>query len=127
MTSTILVIDDEPALLLNMLEILGLEGFEAIGAEDGQTGIQLAGKHRPDLIVCDIRMPEIDGFEVLKILRADPATRSIPVIFLSAQASKEDIQQGIRLGADSYVTKPFIPASLLAEVRARLKPDQTGV
>ncbi len=127
MTHTILVIDDEPALLLNMLEILGLEGFEAIGAEDGQTGIQLAGKHRPDLIVCDIRMPEIDGFEVLKILRADPATRSIPVIFLSAQASKEDIQQGIRLGADSYVTKPFIPASLLAEVRARLKPDQTGV
>jgi len=127
MTHTILVIDDEPALLLNMLEMLGLEGFEAIGAEDGQTGIQLAGKHRPDLIVCDIRMPEIDGFEVLKILRADPATRSIPVIFLSAQASKEDIQQGIRLGADSYVTKPFIPASLLAEVRARLKPDQTGV
>lgn len=119
--ATILVIEDEQAILGNLLEILDLEGFQAIGARQGIEGIQKAQAHRPDLILCDIKMPCLDGYGVLEALRQDPDTAAIPVIFLSARGDRSDIRRGMNLGADDYLTKPCTIADLLEAVHSRLK------
>ncbi len=117
----ILIIEDERLVLENILDMLGAEGFEVAGAKDGLTGVQLAKQHLPDLVICDIRMSGLDGYGVLMQLREDPATAMIPFIFLTAKTSKKDTRQGMILGADDYVTKPFTQAELLASIRARLE------
>ncbi|MCC7451025.1 MAG: response regulator [Anaerolineae bacterium] len=119
--TTILVIEDEQLVLENILDMLGVEGFEAVGANDGLTGVDLAKQHLPDLIICDIRMSGLDGYGVLMQLREDPATAMIPFIFLTAKTGKRDTRQGMILGADDYVTKPFTQADLLGSIRARLE------
>ena len=117
----ILVIEDENAILENVLEVLELEGFEAVGAPNGMVGVQMAQAERPDLIVCDIMMPQLDGYGVLLKLRSNPATSLIPFIFLTAKVERRDQRYGMVLGADDYLTKPFTNTELLDAIRGRLE------
>lgn len=116
----VLVIEDEAPLLEGILELLNAEGFETIGAANGQVGLQRAWETLPDLIICDILMPETDGYEVLAQLRNDAKTALIPFIFLTAKGTTDDVRQGMNLGADDYLTKPFKQADLLQTISIRL-------
>jgi len=116
----ILVIEDEPVLRKNILSILSFESYEVFEAEDGLIGVELARIHLPDLILCDIRMPRLDGYEVLLALRNDDRTASIPIVFTTAKANKRDIERGIELGVNDYLTKPFQIAELLAVIDGHL-------
>ena len=120
-SNKILVIEDEPEMRRNLLMILKLEQFQPLGAENGRIGVALAQREAPDLILCDIMMPELDGHGVLAALRQDPATANIPFIFLTAKGEKADLRQGMNLGADDYLTKPVARADLLRAVTARLQ------
>lgn len=117
----ILVIEDADSIRELITEILINEGFQAIAASSGQQGLQLANTEFPDLIICDIMMPGLDGYDVLEQLRQNPKTVIIPLIFLTAKSSKEDLRHGMQLGADDYLTKPFTEDELLTAVKARLK------
>jgi diguanylate cyclase (GGDEF)-like protein len=118
---TILVIEDERSIRDNLLKILSYSGFRAIAAENGLDGVYIAKTHVPDLIVCDILMPELDGYGVLTELLKDPGTAKIPFIFLSAKADRSDTRVGMNLGADDYLTKPFSSDELIEAVSARLE------
>lgn len=117
----ILVIEDEAQSRHMFLECLEAEGFDAIGAENGLVGLQRLQKQLPDLVICDIMMPELDGYGVLTTLRQDPVTAMIPFIFLSAKATKTELRQGMDLGADDYLTKPSTVEELLGAIAARLE------
>jgi EAL domain-containing protein (putative c-di-GMP-specific phosphodiesterase class I)/ActR/RegA family two-component response regulator len=117
----ILVIEDETAVRENLLELLEAEDFETIGATNGKKGLELAYSELPDLILCDMMMPEIDGYGVLTALREEHVTTAIPFIFLTAKASRVDFRQGMDLGADDYLTKPFTRAELLSAILSRLE------
>jgi CheY-like chemotaxis protein len=119
--ATVLVIEDEAPLRANLVRILSAEGYRVVTAADGDEGLARAREARPDLVICDILMPRMDGFGVLAALRSGPDTAAIPFIFLTASADKEDLARGLRSGANEYVTKPFKIAELLAAVR-RLLP-----
>jgi anti-anti-sigma factor len=119
--TTILAIEDDTKIRENIQEILELEGFDVLTAENGRIGVQLAQEHHPDLIICDVMMPEIDGYGVLVTLRQDPNTLKIPFIFLSARATKADFRKGMSLGADDYLTKPFTPGELREAISTRLE------
>src|SRR5688572_28555098 len=110
----VLAIDDSPEIRLIMTETLNLFGFQTIIAEDGVTGIKMAQEHLPDLIICDINMPHLDGYGTLKAMREDEAIATIPFIFLSGVTDKITIRKGMELGADDYLTKPFSPKELMA-------------
>ena len=117
----ILVIEDEEFVRENIIDLLEAEGFEVIAAENGQIGIALAKDMIPDLILCDVMMPGLDGYGVLSMMRQDSFMASIPFIFLTAKAAKADFRQGMELGADDYITKPFTRAELLGAITSRLK------
>ncbi len=117
----ILVIEDEQALRQEVVDWLGFEGYDAFGAKDGVTGLDCALRQLPDVILCDVTMAGLDGYEVLLELRAHPATMHIPFIFVTARASHEDIRQGMVLGADDYITKPFTRTELLQSIQTRLE------
>lgn len=121
----ILVIEDEKAILEEVIDWLGFEDFEALGAPNGREGLEIAIDKLPDLIVCDITMPEMDGYQVLLELRKQPETALIPFIFMTARADRSFMRHGMELGADDYVTKPFSRAELLAAIRSRLERQQT--
>ena len=125
--TTILAIEDEPAILENILETLEFGDFKGIGAPNGLIGVAMAREHLPDLVLCDIMMPELNGYDVLLQLRGDPTTASIPFIFLSAKAEREAQRQGMEYGADDFVTKPFTPAELLVAINTRLERRSTIV
>lgn len=120
----ILVIEDERDVRLNILEILSSSNFETVHASNGREGIKLARETKPELIICDIKMPDIDGYEVLSELRQNTETATIPFIFLTAKADKTDIRRGMNLGADDYLTKPFRRIELLETIAARHKKQQ---
>ncbi len=117
----ILVIEDEAKNRDILLEGLEAEGFYTIGAENGLVGIQLAQEHLPDLVVCDVMMPEIDGYGVLAKLRQEPVTAIIPFIFLTAKVTKTERRQGMKLGADDYIIKPSTVEELLGAINIRLE------
>jgi two-component system, sensor histidine kinase and response regulator len=119
--SKLLVIDDDTSIRDNLTELLDAEGYQVISAADGRVGAQLARQALPDLILCDIMMPELDGYEVLAELRHDPVTATIPFIFLTAKIEKSDLRQGMNLGADDYLVKPFTRVELLTAIAARLE------
>jgi CheY-like chemotaxis protein len=118
--ATILIIEDEAAIRDNLRRFLCLEGHVVREAENGRRGLDLIRASLPDLVLCDVMMPELDGFELLTRLRADPATAAVPFVFLTASAEKEQLQHGRELGADEYVTKPFNLQQLAALIRRRL-------
>lgn len=118
---TILIIEDETQTRNIFLQCLQFEGFNALGASNGLEGIRLAQMEQPDLIICDILMPDIDGYGVLKTLRRSPNTAAIPFIFLTAKVTMENLRQGMQLGADDYLTKPCMLEQFLAAITARLK------
>lgn len=121
----ILVIEDNLEVRENLEEILELSGYEVMMAEDGTVGVDIAAREKPDLIICDVMMPRLDGFGVLNILSKRPETASVPFIFLTAKAEKADFRRGMNLGADDYITKPFYKDELLAVIETRLrKSDQ---
>ena len=123
----ILVIEDEPEMRRNLLTILKLEKFQTIGAENGRVGLDAIKREKPDLILCDVMMPELDGHGVLTALREDSELSAIPFVFLTAKGEKEDLRSGMNLGADDYLTKPVARADLLEAVNARLRrADQQG-
>lgn len=116
----ILIIEDQPDVRENIDAILELEGYEVMMAEDGEMGIEMATHHHPDLILCDVMMPKLDGFGVVQALRQNPITSTIPLIFLTAKADRLSLRQGMDLGADDYLTKPFTIDELINAVTARL-------
>ncbi|WP_416672662.1 response regulator transcription factor [Egbenema bharatensis] len=117
----ILVIEDEAQTRDIFLRCLSFEGFWSLGAENGSIGITLAKMHHPDLIVCDIMMPDVDGYGVLNALRQEPATAAVPFVFLTAKVTMADLRQGMELGADDYLTKPCTVEQFLSAVTTRLE------
>jgi PAS domain S-box-containing protein len=120
----ILVIEDDPMILKNIANFLIEEGFDVITADNGIEGIQVALEIIPDLIISDISMPKKDGYEVCKTLQSVPATSTIPFIFLTAKALKDDLRMGMQSGADDYLTKPFDYSELLMSVKLRLEKHE---
>ena len=120
----ILVIEDNLEVRENIAEILELSGYKPIVAENGKVGVKKAMEQLPDLIICDVMMPELDGFGVLKILNSKPGLMHIPFMFLTAKAEKSDFRKGMGLGADDYITKPFDDVELLEAIEIRLKKSE---
>lgn len=116
----ILVIEDEAETLENLVLMLEMEGFKPLSAPNGRAGVTLARRELPDVILCDVSMPEMDGYGVLEALRKDKSTVSIPFIFLTAKGDKKDVRAGMNLGADDYLTKPAGAEEVLSAIRARL-------
>ncbi|MBE9126441.1 MULTISPECIES: response regulator transcription factor [unclassified Coleofasciculus] len=116
----ILVIEDEQSVRENLLELLEVEEFETLEAENGSIGLYLAQQQHPNLILCDVLMPELDGYGVLKALRSNDVTATIPFMFLTAKVMKTDVSQGIELGANAYLTKPFTIRELLEAIAQAL-------
>ncbi|PIG93308.1 response regulator [Gloeocapsopsis sp. IPPAS B-1203] len=120
----ILVIEDEPDVRANIIELLEAEDFHVVGAENGFFGAMWAQEYLPDLIICDVRMPELNGYDVLTALRQDSITATIPFIFLTANADRADMRRGMDLGADDYLTKPFTRTELLNTIASRFAKQE---
>lgn len=120
----VLIIEDEKSIRTGIADILHFEGFDVYEAENGLAGIQLANEVLPDLILCDIMMPKMDGYEVLKQLQSGNNTKLFPFIFLTALADHTDIRSGMNLGADDYLTKPFLREELLNAINTRLQKSE---
>ncbi|MBS1566670.1 MAG: response regulator, partial [Bacteroidetes bacterium] len=118
---TLLVIDDNTDIRENTAELLSLSGYNVLTAENGKKGVELALREKPQLVVCDIMMPELDGYGVLHLLKKNPETEQIPFIFLTAKTERVDFRKGMEMGADDYVTKPFDDLELLRAIEIRLK------
>ena len=134
---SVLVIDDNADIRDNTAEILELAGYKTFTAENGKRGVELAQQQKPDVIVCDIMMPELDGYGVLHLLRKNPDTEHIPFLFLTAKTERSDFRKGMEMGADDYITKPFEDIELLNAIETRLRkaaifenkyaPSQQGI
>jgi len=114
----VLVIDDDPVILELLRVNFEIEGFEVVTAKDGDEGFALASKLQPDIVISDIMMPRRDGLQLLRDLKADPRTEDLPVILLSAKAQKSEVEHGLDMGADDYITKPFDPIQLIDRLNA---------
>src|SRR5215471_5703890 len=117
----ILLIEDNEDIRNNTAEILELANYRVVTAENGKEGIEMALKENPDVVVCDILMPVLDGYGVLYALQKNTQTINTPFIFLTARTEKEDIRKGMEAGADDYILKPFTGTELLNSIEARLK------
>src|SRR5687767_5321058 len=124
MEQLILVIEDNQEMMENIVGILELAQYNVITAGNGKVGVSVAQERSPDLIICDVMMPELDGFGVLHLLRKEQTTANIPFIFLTAKAEKSDLRKGMNLGADDHISKPFDGLELLNAVEMRLKRNQ---
>ncbi|GAB3790315.1 hypothetical protein GCM10028818_60260 [Spirosoma horti] len=124
MPTHILLIEDEEQIRKNLLEILHLKGYQVTAGADGLAGIQFASQQPPDLILCDIMMPHLSGYQVLAHMRTQEALASIPFIFLTAKSDMGDLRYGMELGADDYLAKPFSTKDLLGAIESRLKRHQ---
>lgn len=124
MKATILVIEDNEEICDNIAGILEIGGYRVLTALDGKSGVEKALKHKPDLVLCDIMMPELDGYGVLHVLARHPDTADIPFIFLTAKSEKSDFRKGMGMGADDYLVKPFDGMELLETVALRLKKSE---
>src|SRR5471030_499509 len=121
MSKKVLIIEDNDDIRDNIVEILELAGYQVYAANNGKAGVDLAIKNLPDIILCDIMMPELDGYGVLYLLNKKTETAAIPFIFLTAKAEKVDLRKGMEMGADDYLTKPFDDIELLNAIESRLK------
>ena len=121
---SILVIEDEPEMRRNITALLRYHDYRPIVAENGRVGVALAQQEKPDLVLCDVMMPELDGHGVLQALRQNPELALIPFIFLTARGEKDDLRSGMNLGADDYLTKPVANADLIRAIEARLRRSE---
>lgn len=117
----LLLIDDDPNLILLVKDYLEFRGYEVITAENGREALEVLEKESPDMIICDVMMPEMDGYTLVKQLRENPRTNWIPVLFLSAKGQSQDRVKGLNIGADVYMVKPFEPEELVAQVESSLR------
>lgn len=117
---TILIIEDEPQMRINIAKLLKLEGYSVLEAANGRIGVEMARQQTPDLILCDITMPDMDGFAALTLIRDTPALHTVPFIFLTARGDAKDVRAGMNLGADDYLPKPFTAPDLLNAIEARM-------
>ena len=120
----ILVIEDEPEMRRNIAALLRYYDYRPIAAENGREGVEAARREKPDLILCDVMMPELDGYGVLRALQTDASLARIPFIFLTAKGEKDDLRSGMNLGADDYLTKPVANADLVRAIEARLRRSE---
>ena len=125
MMKSVLVIEDEPHMRLNIAKLLQLEGYKVLEAPNGRIGVEMAGEHLPDIILCDVTMPDMDGFTALSIIRGTPALNTVPFIFLTARGDARDVRAGMNLGADDYLPKPFTATDLLSAIEARMSRVQS--
>ncbi|MGN6179508.1 MAG: response regulator [Mucilaginibacter sp.] len=125
MSKKVLIIEDNNDIRENVVEILELAGYTVFAASNGKAGVDLASKNIPDIILCDIMMPELDGYGVLYLLNKNPLMATIPFIFLTAKAERTDLRKGMEMGADDYLTKPFDDMDLLNAIESRLKKKET--
>jgi CRP/FNR family cyclic AMP-dependent transcriptional regulator len=124
MSKRIVLIEDNKAVRENITEILELSNYEIFGADNGKSGVDLVTKQLPDLVICDIMMPELDGYGVLNALSKNSKTSAIPFIFLTAKSERGDFRKGMEMGADDYITKPFDDTELLSAIEARLNKKE---
>src|SRR3989344_8709913 len=124
MNKKILLIEDNNEMRENISEILELSNYDVVSVKNGKEGVEIAEKNKPDLIVCDIMMPVLDGYGVLHILSKNEKTADIPFIFLTAKAEKTDFRKGMEMGADDYLTKPFDDVELMNAIESRLKKNE---
>ncbi|MFA5113064.1 MAG: response regulator [Candidatus Margulisiibacteriota bacterium] len=122
MKKVVMIVDDEPTIVTIVEDLLQLKGFDALSASDALEAEQAIKLHRPDLILLDVMMPRVSGFDFCKKLKSLPDYKDIPVIFLSVMNKKEDLEKGLQAGAVDYIPKPFDPNDLIARVRKHL-PD----
>jgi two-component system, OmpR family, alkaline phosphatase synthesis response regulator PhoP len=120
MTKKVLIVDDEPNIAISVEFLMRREGFEVLVAHDGEEGLTRIRADRPDLVVLDIMMPKLDGFEVCKAVRADPILAGVRILMLTAKGRAAEISKGLALGADGYITKPFATRELVAKVKELL-------
>ncbi|MEN9223995.1 MAG: response regulator [Thermostichus sp. HHBFW_bins_43] len=120
MAKRIVVIEDEPPIRTYLQKLLRRAGYDTIAATDGEEGLSLVRSLLPDLVLCDVVMPKLNGYGVLDALKRDRATAHIPFVFLSSKTCREDIEQGLQLGSDAYLTKPIDPTRLLGAIAAQL-------
>lgn len=120
----ILIIEDQTPMRRNLALMLQMEGYEVASAENGRLGLEKVREFQPDLVVCDVMMPEMDGYAVVQALRSEKATATLPFIFLTAKGDKGDLRVGMNFGADDYLTKPVIREDMLAAIRTRLARAQ---
>ena len=120
----ILVIEDEPEMRRNITTLLRYYDYEPIAAENGRVALELARREKPDLILCDVMMPELDGYGVLQALQSDASLARIPFVFLTAKGEKDDLRSGMNLGADDYLTKPVVNADLVRAIESRLRRSE---
>ena len=125
MKKRLLIIEDQAPMRRNIALMLELEGYEVFTAENGRIGLEQARLHRPDLVMCDVMMPEMDGYSVVQSLRSDPDLAATPFIFLTAKSDRGDVRVGMNFGADDYLTKPVVRDDLLAAVQVRLSRAET--
>lgn len=122
----ILVIDDDARLRQQCVELLRLEGYDVVEARNGREGVDLATREVPDLVLCDVTMPEMNGHRVLEQLRGEPRTAHVAFVFLTGWSERNDVRTGMNLGADDYLVKPVVPDELTAAVRARLRRSEAS-
>jgi DNA-binding NarL/FixJ family response regulator len=120
-THQLLLIDDDPNLILLVKDYLEFRGYEVLTAENGREALEILEQHIPDMIICDVMMPEMDGYDLVESVRQDPRTNWIPILFLSAKGQSQDRVKGLNKGADVYMVKPFEPEELVAQVESSLK------
>ncbi|HOX51383.1 MAG TPA: response regulator, partial [Fibrobacteria bacterium] len=125
MSRRILVIEDESSIRENIREMLEAEGYEVIEAVDGADGVRKSSERPPDLVVCDVNMPGMDGFQVIANLRGNSRTLHVPFLFLTARADRTSLRRGMELGAEDYLTKPFSRQELLSAVGVRLSRSES--
>jgi len=128
MTKEVLIVDDEPNVVVSLQFLMEQQGYRVLVAERGEDALDLIYQYKPDLVLLDIMLPGIDGYEVCEIVRLNPDYRNIKIIFITARGREEEIAKGMSLGADAYITKPFSNVELVAQVNALLNEtsDKTG-
>jgi DNA-binding response OmpR family regulator len=120
MPKEILIVDDEPSIVVPVQFLMQQQGYNVLVAEDGHDALDMIYKYQPDLVLLDIMLPGIDGYEVCEIVRLNPKLRDVKIIFLTAKGREVEIAKGLALGADDYITKPFSNAELIAKVKTVL-------
>ena len=121
MPKDILIVDDEPSIVVPIQFLMEQQGYHVMIAENGEDALDLIYKYKPDLVLLDIMLPTIDGYEVCEIVRLNPSTRNIKIIFLTAKGREVEIAKGMALGADAYIVKPFSNVELVAKVNELLR------